>query len=70
MYFLALSQAPPAFDMKIAIITPQTNAPASIPPSAAAPSKYPTTRGVTTAKTPGIIISWRAACVEIPTHDL
>ncbi len=42
MYFLALSHAPPEFDMKIAIITPVTIDPPRSPPSAWAPSPNPT----------------------------
>ena len=68
MYFLALSQAPPALDMKIAIITPVTREPASIPPTASVPRRKPMMIGATTAITPGIIISRRAAFVEISTH--
>ena len=70
MYFLALSHAPPALDMKIAIITPVTSAPARSPPSAEGPRRIPTTSGASTAMTPGTSISFNAAVVEIATHDL
>src|SRR5690606_4034535 len=39
MYFLALSQAPPALAMNSAIITPVTVAPASRPPRVRTPKK-------------------------------
>ena len=51
MYFFALSQAPPAFDMKIAISTPVTRAPARSPPRAVGPNTSPTKIGTTIAKT-------------------
>ena len=70
MYFLALSQAPPALDMKIAIITPVTSAPASNPPSAAGPNRIPTANGDITAIIPGTNISFNAAVVDIATQDL
>ena len=55
--FLALSQAPPAFDWKIAISTPQVVTPASNPPSISAPPMNPTATGTTIASTPGKTIS-------------
>ena len=70
IYFLALSQAPPAFDIKIAIKTPVTNEPANSPPRASAPINRPTNTGTTTANNPGIIICFKAAIVEISTHFL
>ena len=57
IYFLALSHAPPAFAINIAIITPLTKEPASIPPRAFAPNKNPIINGDSTANTPGTIIS-------------
>ena len=68
IYFLALSQAPPAFDIIIARSTPDESAPASIPPRASVPITIPTTSGATIAISPGSIISLRAALVEISTH--
>ena len=41
MYFLALSHAPPALDMKIAISTPVTSAPESNPPRDSTPRTIP-----------------------------
>ena len=70
MYFFALSQAPPAFDIKIAIITPATSEPASKPPSAPVPKRIPTAKGETTAIIPGTNISFKAAVVEISTPFL
>ena len=66
--FLALSQAPPAFDWKMAINTPETVTPANKPPKASAPKTKPIITGETTANTPGITISRKAAAVEISTH--
>ncbi len=68
MYFLALSQAPPALAMKSASITPVTVAPASIPPSVSMPKSLPTSTGAITAVSPGTIISRRAARVEMSTQ--
>ena len=70
MYFLALSQAPPALDMKMASSTPVTREPASRPPRASTPRIRPTARGASTAMTPGTSISFRAAVVEMATQDL
>src|SRR5881394_1346451 len=66
--FLALSHAPPAFDWKIPINTPDTVTPANRPPNTSGPNVKPTTTGVIKAMAPGIIISRREACVEIATH--
>ena len=67
MYFLALSQAPPALAMKIANAKPVTSAPARKPPSAST-SMNPITRGTTTASAPGASISRSDAFVEMATH--
>ena len=56
--------------MKIASITPVTNAPPRSPPSASGPSTTPINTGASTAITPGRSISFNAACVEIATQDL
>ncbi len=66
--FFALSHAPPAFAMNSAIITPVTVAPASRPPSARTPKNFPTITGSSTDATPGTIISFSAAAVEISTQ--
>ena len=68
--FFALSQAPPALAMVSANRTQPSRAPPSIPPSAAGPSKNPTTGGAPTASTPGAIIRFRAAVVAISIHRL
>src|SRR6185369_9182784 len=44
--FLALSHAPPAFDWKIPISTPETVTPASSPPRTSGPNVNPTMTGV------------------------
>lgn len=46
MYFLALSQAPPALALEIAIETPETKIPGKTPATAVGPKKIPTTKGV------------------------
>ena len=72
--FLALSQAPPALDWKIAIKTPHVVTPASRPPNISAPpipnhfSPKPTTTGTAIARSPGNTISLIDAFVEISTH--
>ena len=67
MYFLALSHAPPALAMKIARQKPVTKAPARKPPRALTLMK-PKTRGTTTARAPGMTISFNEAFVEIATQ--
>ena len=72
--FLALSHAPPAFDWKIAISTPQVVTPANKPPSISAPPipnhfpPKPTITGTAIANNPGSTISLIDAFVEISTH--
>src|SRR6187399_297601 len=66
--FLALSHAPPAFDWKIPINTPDTVTPASSPPRTSGPNVKPTITGVINAIAPGSIISRIEAWVEIATH--
>ena len=46
MYFFALSHAPPAFALDIAIATPLTRAPGNTPATARGPIKNPTKNGV------------------------
>ena len=69
MYFFALSQDPPAFDIKIASRTPVTVTPARIPPSISFwPNTKPNIIGVNTANAPGSTILLIAAVVAISTH--
>ena len=67
--FLALSHAPPALAIIIAINTPVTRDPANNPPRAAT-DQSPTTTGTAIASIPGRIISFNEECVEISTHLL
>ena len=67
-YFLALSQAPPAFAIISAIITQQISAPPSMPPSAFGPRPKPMTTGARTASEPGRIIRRSAARVAMSTQ--
>ena len=60
----------PEFAMKMAIRTPVTRAPPSIPPRAVGPRMNPQRRGAATAMRPGTIISFRAALVEMETQVL
>lgn len=57
MYFLALSQAPPAFADEIAIATPETKIPGKTPATAVGPKKNPTTKGVPSTMIDGKNIS-------------
>ena len=68
MVFLALSHAPPALLMKIASMTPEESVPTSRPPRASLLMK-PKMTGVTTARTPGVIMRLMAAAVEMSTSD-
>ena len=68
MYFLALSQAPPAFDMKIAMPKPQTSVPQMSPMTPGTPRIRPTKIGTATARTEGMIISLSAESVEMATQ--
>lgn len=65
MYFLALSQAPPALALEVAIATPEMIAPGSNPAIQRGPTKTPTTKGVNKTRAPGAIILARDASVEI-----
>src|SRR5690606_17609086 len=67
MYFLALSQAPPPFDIDRAIIRPEAITPISRPPSASGPQRKPTTAGQAHAMTPDSAISRSAARVTMST---
>ena len=69
IYFLALSQAPPALDIITAIAKPEVKPPTNIPITAGTPNINPTTTGTTIASTEGTIISFgdgklKAECVE------
>ena len=66
-YFLALSQAPPAFAIMMARRKPVAMAPISSPPSASAPRTAPTAAGATMAINPGNTISRMAPRVLIST---
>ena len=68
MYFLALSQAPPALAIMSAISTQPNRPPANMPPSEVAPSPKPTTTGASTAIAPGTTIRLSAAVVAISTQ--
>ena len=57
IFFLALSQAPPALAMKTASVKPPARPPTSSPSTPATPSTQPTTMGMMMASTDGIIIS-------------
>lgn len=65
MYFLALSQAPPEFELEMAIWTPETITPARYPDTALGPKSPPRTKGVKMTIIPGKIISVKEAAVEI-----
>ena len=67
MYFLALSHAPPPLFRTVASRTPAIVPTISMPATASAPSRSPTTIGVATATTPGRIISRSAARVVMST---
>merc|ERR1719487_1260623 len=68
MYFFALSQAPPVFDMEMASMTPETRAPTRRPAAAFLPKKTPQRRGLSRTSAPGGSISRRDARVEICTQ--
>ena len=55
--FLALSHAPPEFDMNTARVKPAASPPVSNPSTPATPNTKPTTIGITMASSDGIIIS-------------
>ena len=67
MYFLALSQAPPALAIMIASRKPVAMEPMSSPPRASGPSTMPTTTGTMTASRPGRTISRMAPRVLMST---
>lgn len=53
MYFLALSQAPPALADEVAMVTPETKIPGKIPATAVGPKNNPTTNGAKITRSPG-----------------
>merc|ERR1719271_1715590 len=53
MYFFALSQAPPVFDIDTAIMTPATRAPLRRPAQAFFPSRQPNMIGLRITSAPG-----------------
>ncbi len=65
--FLALSQAPPAFDINTASICPDRMTPARKPPNASTPKTRPTMMGVTMDIVARGSSSFCAERVEIPT---
>ena len=69
MYFLALSQAPPALDMNTATTKPVTVTPPSSPTTASAPRIRPVTTGTTMASREGATISFRAPRVHRSTQE-
>ena len=68
IYFLALSQAPPALDINTAMAKPDTETPPSIPTTPTGPSSRPVTMGTITATRAGAIISCSAPLVHSATH--
>ena len=68
MYFLALSQAPPALEKATATCTPETMAPERRPQTPLGPRRKPTTRGERRTKRPGATMCLMEACVAIVIH--
>mmetsp|Transcript_20469 Transcript_20469/g.57673 ORF Transcript_20469/g.57673 Transcript_20469/m.57673 type:complete len:222 (-) Transcript_20469:1573-2238(-) len=68
IYFLELSQAPPALAIMTASTKPEAMAPTSMPPRQVAPTRSPTTMGAKMATAPGRIISFTEALVQRATH--
>ena len=68
MYFLELSQAPPALAIISASIIPDAMAPPNIPVRQRGPMRNPTVMGDKIAYNPGKTISWTADCVAMATH--
>jgi len=65
MYFFALSHAPPELDKKFAMSAPTMIVAARNPPSANSPRAKPTTTGINTASSAGVMSSRSAAAVQI-----
>mmetsp|Transcript_618 Transcript_618/g.2016 ORF Transcript_618/g.2016 Transcript_618/m.2016 type:complete len:277 (-) Transcript_618:1515-2345(-) len=70
MYFLELSQAPPALDIMSASMKPEEMEPTRRPPRARAPMRRPTAMGQSTAMTPGRIISLTDEAVQRATQRM
>jgi len=68
IYFLALSQAPPALADDVAIVTPETRIPGRRPATAVGPKKSPRVSGAKMTKRPGANISLNDDLVEISMH--
>jgi len=68
IYFLALSQAPPALADETAYETPETKIPGKIPATAVGPKNVPMNNGVPKQIMAGVNISDKAALVEMATH--
>lgn len=68
MYFLALSQAPPALAEEIAIDTPEIKIPGNIPATAVGPKKIPIRKGVPRTIKAGKNISSKEDFVAILIH--
>ena len=69
MYFLALSQAPPALDMNTAMAKPVTDTPPSSPTTPVGPRISPVARGTMMASSAGTTISCRAPLVHRATQE-
>ena len=67
--FLALSHAPPEFDMKTASVKPAARPPVRRPSTPATPKTRPTTIGMMMARRDGIIISRCALRVLVCKSD-
>lgn len=68
MYFLALSQAPPALAEEIAIDTPEIKIPGNTPATAYGPKTQPTKNGVPMTIKAGKNISTKEALVAMAIH--
>jgi len=68
IYFLALSQAPPALAEDVAMVTPLTKIPGKRPATAAGPKSNPRMSGDKITRNPGANISLSDDLVEISIH--
>jgi len=69
MYFLALSQAPPALAEEVAMATPEMMAPGRSPATARGPNKTPKKKGVRRTRAPGANILLKEASVEMAIQE-
>ena len=69
MYFLALSQAPPALDMNTAMAKPVTDTPPNRPTTPSGPRSRPVRMGTIMASSAGATISRRAPLVHRATQE-